>query len=151
LIYGEVIVRDISRMNNYPDVDDEKKGISSWFKVEVKGLYHRGVEVILRIDSLIYAENVGQWRYSRDGEPDTVNACLVGKIPFDVIRGVEWNGDEYYRCPHVYCEFGKKEKQPYESLVYYELQGMNEYRYFNEIAKLDDVVKWNKRLRRKGV
>jgi len=43
LIYDEAIVRDISRMDNYPDVIDKKKGISSWFKVEVKGLYHRGI------------------------------------------------------------------------------------------------------------
>lgn len=148
LIYGEAIIRDISRMDNYPKVIDDKKGISSWFGVEVKDLYHRGIEVILRIDGLVYIENLRQWRYSTDEENNIVNAYLVGQIPFDVIRGVEWNGDEYYRCPHIFCEFNKKEKQPYENLVYYVLQGLDEHRYFTEIAKLDDVVKWNKRLRR---
>jgi len=151
LIYGEAIIRDISRMDNYPDVVDYKKGISSWFKVEVKGLYHRGVEVILRIDGLVYVENIRKWRYSINNEHNTVRAFLVGQIPFDVIRGVEWNGDEYYHYPHIYCEFNKKEKQPYEKLVYYVLYGLDENRYFMEIAKLDDVVKSSKRLRRKSV
>ena len=105
----------------------------------------------MRIDSLVYVEDLGQWRYSRDNKRGTVNAFLVGRIPFDVVRVVEWSGDDYYRCPHIYCEFNKKEKQPYEDLIYYELQGVNEHRYFKEIAKLDDVAKWNKRLRRKSV
>ncbi len=144
LIYGEAIIRDISRMDNYPDIVDDKKGISSWFKVEVKGLYHRGVEVILGIDGLVYVENLRKWRYSTNNENDTVNAYLVGQIPFDVIRGVEWNGDEYYLCPQIYCQFNKKEKQPYENLVYYELQGSDEHRYFMKITKLDDVVKSKK-------
>ena len=151
LIYGEAIIRDTSRMDNYPDIVDNKKGISSWFKVEVKGLYHRGIEVILRIDGLVYVENLHQWRYSTHNENDTVNAFLVGQIPFDVIRGVEWNGDEYYLCPHIYCEFNKKEKQPYENRVYYGLKGFDERRYFMEMAKLDDVVKWSKRLRKKSI
>ncbi len=151
LIYGEAIIRDISRMDNYPDIDDCKKGISSWFKVEVKGLYHRGFEVILRIDGLIYIENLRQWHYSTNGENGIVNAYLVGQIPFDVIRGIDWNGDEYYRFPHIYCEFNRKKKQPYENLVYYALQGSDEHRYFLEITKLDNVANRKKRFRRTGV
>ncbi len=150
LIYGEAIIRDITRMDNYPDIADREKGISSWFKVEVKGLYHRGVEVILGIDGLIYNENHRQWHYSTNGENGTVTAYLIGQIPFDVIRGVEWKGDEYYNFLHIYCEFNKKQKQPYENLVYCTLQGSNEHRYFSEITKLDDVVKSKRRFRRTG-
>jgi hypothetical protein len=150
LIHGEAIIRDITRMDNYPDIDDRKKGISSWFKVEVKGLYHRGVEVILRIDGLIYIENLRQWRYSKNDESGTVTAYLVGQIPFDVIRGVEWNGDEFYDFPHIYCVFNKKQKQPYENLVYCALQGSDEYRYFSEITKLEDVAKSKRRFHRTG-
>jgi len=149
LIYGEAIIRDISRMDNYPSVDDRKKGIASWFKVEIKDLYYRGIEVILRIDGLVYVENLRQWRYSENNEKGAVNAYLVGQIPYDVIRGVEWNGDEYYNYPHIYCEFSKKKKQPYENLVYYKLKGSDERRYFSEITKLDNVIKNTKRFHRK--
>ena len=142
--FGNAIIRDISRMDNYPKIDDGKKGISSWFPVEIKGLYHRGIEVILRIDSLVYVADFRQWHFSPNGGKGTVNAFLVGQIPFDLIRYVEWNGDEYYRYPHIYCEFNKKKKQPYENLVYYVREGSDEYCYFSEITKLENITKSKK-------
>jgi len=151
LIYGEAIVRDLSRMDEYPDSVDSKAGLSPWFKVEVKDLYHRGVEVILRIDSLVRVEKPNGWRFGRYDESGAINAFLVGKIPFDVIRAVEWKGDNHYRCPHIYCDFNKKHKQPYEDLVYYEAQGGLEHRYFEEIARFSDVTKISKRFRRKAI
>ena len=150
LIYGEAIIRDISRMDSYPEINEKEKGISPWFKVEVKGLYHRGIEVILSIDGLVHVTNHDKWRYSQTEDSDYINAYLVGQIPFDVIRIVDWDGDNYYRCPHIYCEFFRKEKQPYENLIYYELRGSEEYRYFEKITKMDDVVKISKRFRKKG-
>ncbi|MEN6511596.1 MAG: hypothetical protein ABFD00_07160 [Chloroherpetonaceae bacterium] len=151
LIFGEAIIRDVSRIDIYPNYNDGKKSISPWFKVEVKGLYHRGLEVIIGIDSIFYNENLCQWCYATNDENDNINAFLVGQIPFDVIRGVEWNGDEYYRCPHIYCEFIKKNKQPYENLIYYELQGSGEYRYFIKIVELNDIIKNHKHPHRIGV
>ena len=48
---NEVIIRDVARIDSYPEVEENPKGISPWFKTEFKGLYHRGVEVILRIET----------------------------------------------------------------------------------------------------
>ncbi len=151
LIFGEAIIRDVSRIDIYPNFNDGKKGISPWFKVEVKGLYHRGLEVIIGIDSIFYNEDLCQWCYATNDENDNIKAFLVGQIPFDVIRGVEWNGDEYYSCPHIYCEFIKKKKQPYENLIYYELQGSGEHRYFIKLVNLRDVIKNHKHPHRIGV
>jgi len=143
---GDAIVRDISRMDLYPDVIERSRGISAWFKVEVKGLYHRGLEMFLRVERLVYVEDREAWRFGKDDEPGAVNALLVGRIPFDVVRAVEWEGDEFYRCPHIYCEFSEHRGQPYEDLVFYEARNGVKHDYFIEIAKLNDVQKLSKRL-----
>ena len=44
-----MIVRDVDRVDDYPDGDTKGKGISAWFKVELLGTYHRGIEVGLSL------------------------------------------------------------------------------------------------------
>jgi hypothetical protein len=45
--FEEVIIRDIRRMDKFPDIDEESIGISPWFKLDVLGIYDRGIEVFL--------------------------------------------------------------------------------------------------------
>lgn len=145
--YGEAIIRDISRMDSYPDIDDKKKGISPWFNVEIKGFYHRGLEVFLRIEYLKQIER--EWRYSNHNEEGAKFCYLVGRIPYDVIKNVDWDGDEYYNRPHIYCKFMKKnrvpfigsKREPYEELIYYTKQGVQGNEYFSELVRYDDVLK----------
>jgi len=139
--YGDAIIRDVSRMDSYPELDDKSKGISPWFKVEVKGLYHRGFEVFLRIESIKYLDTENGWRFANYDEPGAVNAAVVGKIPFELVKSVDWDGDGYYPFPHIYCEFTKKHKQPYEEVVFYIRVGQGEHEYFREVARYDDVEK----------
>lgn len=143
---GDSIIRDVKRMDKYPDIEDKSRGISPWFKVELKGLYHRGVEVFLRGESLVFVEDREAWRFGKYIEPDAVNALLVGRIPFDVIRSVDWEGDEYYPFPHIYCDFSKRGGQPYEELVFYAAHDGTDGPYFMELAKLDAVQKLSKKL-----
>lgn len=49
---SEVIIRDLARVDAYPEVDDRPWGISPWFKVEGRDLYHRGLEVFLSVENL---------------------------------------------------------------------------------------------------
>ena len=144
--HGDAIIRDVKRMDRYPDIDEKAKGISAWFKVEVKGLYHRGLEVFINVESLVFEEKHDGWRSGRYDEPGAVNALLVGRIPFDVIRTVTWDGDEYYPFPHIYCDFSKRHGQPYEELVFYRAQDGSRGTYFMEMAKLDDVRKLSRKL-----
>jgi hypothetical protein len=44
----DVIIRDIKRMDNYPNVDEKSKGISPWFRAGLLGTYHKGVLIGLR-------------------------------------------------------------------------------------------------------
>jgi hypothetical protein len=38
--------------------------------------------------------------------------------PFENIQAVDFDGDQYYNLPHIYCHFTIK-GQPYESVDYY--------------------------------
>ena len=114
----ELIVRDLARVDAYPDVDDRPWGISAWFKVEGKGLYHRGLEVFLAIEEVIIDKSVAR-RPESGSEQDTSKMFVVGRIPFDAIVTIDWDGDEYYPIPHVYCWFDQTDG-PYEAVVLYE-------------------------------
>jgi hypothetical protein len=146
-IYGSAIIREVSRMDAYPDCDEREKGISPWFKVEVKGLYHRGVEVFLRIITLKHEEEHEGWRYAHHEEEGAFNAFLVGRIPFDRIKYVNWDGDEYYYFPHIYCDFLGRPKEPYEELLFFVKQEVGETTYFTEIADYKSVKRLSKKLK----
>ncbi|MEW6415763.1 MAG: hypothetical protein AB1482_10970 [Pseudomonadota bacterium] len=143
---GDAIIRDVCRMDQYPNLEEKSRGISPWFKVEMKGLYHRGVEVFLRVESLVFVDDREAWRFGKYDEQGAINALLVARIPFDAVRAVEWAGDEYYPFPHIYCEFSRKRGQPYEELVFYAAHDGTDGSYFMEIAKLDEVQKVSRRL-----
>ena len=98
----------------------KEKGISSWFKVEIKGLYHKGIEVFLSSPQYITQNGKGEWTFAKDKNIQKKTlAYQVGRIPFEFIGYVNWDGDEYYNVPHIYCHFKGKRKQPYETIVYY--------------------------------
>lgn len=141
---GDVIIRDISRMDLYPDVGEKGTGTSSWFKAELKGLYHRGIEVFLRVIPLPCVQSHEGWHLDKRDESRTVNAYLVGRIPFDVVRHVEWDGDEYYRFLHIYCDFPRG--QPYEDFVIYEIRQGVDPDCLAEIARFNSMRKVLKHL-----
>ena len=143
---GDSIIRDVKRMDRYPEVDKNTRGTSPWFRVETKGLYHRGVEVFLRVESLVPVDDRNKWRFGKYDEPGAVNALLVGRIPFDVIRSVDWEGDEFYPFPHIYCDFTRRKSPPYEELVFYATHEGRDGPYFMELAKLEEVRKLSKQL-----
>jgi hypothetical protein len=118
-VRGEAIIRDIKRMDSYPKVDTRRRGISPWFGVEVKGLYHRGLEVFIGARRRIKRDMYGDWKFTDQNDGETKLVYSVGRIPFDVIEYVDWDGDEYYRGPHIYCRFNKHNNQPYEAIPFF--------------------------------
>jgi hypothetical protein len=119
-IRGEAIIRDVHRADRYPDVDAHGFGISPWFKVEVKDVYHRGLEVLLSANYISLDKRKRTWEIVYRAEEADLKGYVVGRIPFDWIAQVDWDGDEYYAGPHIYCRFIGKQRQPYEEiLVYY--------------------------------
>jgi hypothetical protein len=147
--YGEVIIRDVRRVDLYPDVDGKTKGISPWFRVGLLGTYHRGLQVGLKFEGLKNEESKG-WRYYdyKTGEEPDLNACLVGLIPFERIVSIDWDGDDYYSIPHVYCHFASKAREPYEDLIFCEKRGTDRSTYYLKIAKYHDVRELSRKLKK---
>lgn len=146
--YGEAIIRDVKRADSYPDVEDKGKGISPWFRTGLLGVYHRGLQVGLRIEGLKWEEPAGGWRYCdfKSNEQPDLNAYLVGRIPFERIVSIDWEGDEYYGFPHIYCRFANKRKEPYEQIVFCEKRRLDHIVYYSEVTPYEAVRDLSKKL-----
>ena len=124
---GEAIIRDVHRVDEYPDINERGRGISSWFKVELKDEYHRGMEVFLSINYVRLDRKKHTWEIVQreaDGDP---KGFIVGRIPLDWIVSVDWEGDEFYGSPHIYCRFIGKRRQPYEEILVYYKDGTSDF------------------------
>lgn len=106
------IIRDLARKDSYPE--------SGYSKVEIKGLYHKGLEVfIYGSKQVVFDKKKKEWRSARKKEKNTILALRVGRILFDNIIEIDWDGDEYYPYPHIYCNF-KGNDCPYEKILFYQ-------------------------------
>lgn len=121
-IHSESIIHSIDDFA-YPDIDENSIGISSWFKIELYDFYFNGLEVILAVEECIIDEQ-GYWdivEYNdnlRKNNYETRHALVIGRIPYENIIDYDFDGDEFYGCPHIYCDF-KNNGEPYEEIKYY--------------------------------
>lgn len=144
---SDVVIRDVKRVDSYPDIE-EKKGISPWFRVGLLDIYHRGILVGLRWTSLIELPD-GTWRakdHKKDGQGEGIKVILAGQIPFEGIESVDFDGDEYYYFPHIFCHFIYK-GEPYETMAFYaKNQNSGGKPFYTEVASYSDVRKISKKL-----
>lgn len=138
---GDAIVHDVNRLDIYPDSEKEK-GISSWFRVGLMGTYHRGILLGLR---WTYVEKKdGEWVENQiEQSEDSVKVMLLGEVPYESIESVNFDGDDYYNKPHIYCHFDYS-GEPYERLFYGEERQLDPgfpY-YYSEIAKYQPGPRW---------
>jgi hypothetical protein len=140
--YEDIVVRDVRRLDAFPDLDADEIGISPWIKLEVHGLYHRGIEVFLfdvkKAVQIEGARGLGDWRFLGEGEfsDDAVNAVPVGRIPFDFIEKIDWSGDEYYGAPHFFCRYAGPFREPYEEIIYRAILYPSVGRHYIELVGL---------------
>ena len=138
---SDVIIRDVDRVDGYPNTSDEETGISSWFRLGMLETYTKGVKVLLQIGNLTQTEGGLRYTDHKAGEKGDIKAFLIGEIPFDSIVAVNWEGDEYYYFPHIYCHFNH-EGEPYERLIFCEKVDMgNGHTYYKEIAEYAEIRK----------
>ena len=71
---------------------------------------------------------------------------LAGYVRYENIQRVNWDGDEYYGFPHIYCHFDEKGKMPYENLMFCERRELTPegFVYYNDLSSFDDVEKHSK-------
>jgi hypothetical protein len=141
----DVIVRDMKRMDKYPETA-KGRGISAWFRVGLVDTYEKGIMLGLRTEGLV--EEEGGWRFGEYSvEKDRmVNLRLVGFVPYENIEMIDWDGDDYYQFPHIYCYFDFK-SQPYERLAFCERRNLDAHVYYTDIVDYEDVRRLTKKLK----
>jgi hypothetical protein len=101
----DVIVRDVKRLDDYMSSKQVKdKRISGWFRAGLVGTYHGGIKVLIGWYELKQSD-MGAWRFvDRDnGETGDLTCGLVGYVPYEQIEHIDWEGDEFYGMPVLYC------------------------------------------------
>jgi hypothetical protein len=135
----KVIIRDVDRDDLYPEVDKAETGISPWFSVEMAQTYHRGVQVFLEVKNLAKNDD-GSYRFANDSEISPIKAFLVGEIPYVNIDMINWEGDEYYISPQIYCHFSGENEEPYERLIYcVETNPGSGFPYYSELIEANQI------------
>lgn len=136
-----MIIRDVDRFDMYPELDDTSKGISPWMKLEYIKSYNAGIEFVSGIEYLVFDKYDNPSRANHNDE-DAVKVFLIHRIPYKYIELFEWDGDEYYNVPQVYCHFSGKNNSPYEKLYYGEKRSIGNDKFiFHEVATYDSVDK----------
>jgi hypothetical protein len=145
----DVIVHDVKRLDQYPHGEHEVRGISAWFRVGLMGTYHGGIFVGLRWEKLKLLPD-DNWGIADTvaGEEGDQQVILIGKIPYERIEAVDWDGDEYYTFPHIYCHFDGPGGQPYQCLVYSERKYLDEFPFYVDIASEEAVRRATKKHRK---
>lgn len=100
----EVLLRDIDRIGEYPEDKISKPDrIRPFFKTELLGLYHGGIETYNNVVGL--KETVDGLFVEYGGRS---GAYQIARTPFDWIDHVDCFGDEFDSTPHIYCRFKNK-------------------------------------------
>jgi hypothetical protein len=142
----DVIVRDLKRMDNYPDTA-EGKGISAWFRSAVIDTYEKGIMLGLGFGTyeLMHDEATDTYYFPAKGQRGNTKLMFTGFVPFENIESVDWDGDQYYSYPHIYCYFDMKGKQPYERLAFCERRTLDQHVYYTEIVSFEKARRETKK------
>jgi hypothetical protein len=119
-VEAEVLIRDADRQpDGFPEPDSKfrLRRLSPWFNVGVLPSYSGGMSAWLRLDRVFIEDGVARSQVKSDtGEGELVR--VVGRIPYDAIVAVDWEGNSDFSGPHVYCHFDFN-REPYEEVVLY--------------------------------
>lgn len=137
----DVIIRDVKRHGEYPEIDKRKKGPSPWLRVGLIGTYHGGILVGFSWQGLIPIGE-GEYRgldYESDASEQALILLMAGEIPFEQIEQVNELGDEFYTFPQIFCHFTIK-GEPYRRVFFCE-EHESAYGppYYVEIADMKSV------------
>ena len=136
----DVIIRDMKRLDQYPEVDEKSHGISAWFRMGLIDTYHRGIMVASAWHSLVRDEEDDGWRFPNHetGEAGQKKVLLVGYIRFEDVEEVNWEGDEIYGYPHIFCYFSHR-RQPYEEVAFCEEHNNDDLWFYNKVETYTKV------------
>ena len=150
----DIIIRDMQRIDSYPNTVEKKRGISSWFRLGALDTLHDGVLVGFHWQKLV--EVAGEtYRVAKAGEhedPTAIKVVQAAIIPYYLIEEIEIDGDGYYQFPLIYCHFSLK-KQPYKSIEFYEESQAEDFSkpYFVQVGEFKKIAKLSRKAGNKHV
>lgn len=120
----EVIVHSIYD-DVYPKANEDGE-TNSWFKSYLHDIYNDGIQ--LHLDYWTYEKilinSYGEWvlkseidKSQLNGETLQLNVNIIGRIPFYNIVNIIEEGDSFFGCPHIYCNF-LQEMGPFSEICY---------------------------------
>jgi hypothetical protein len=143
---GDVIIRDMKRIDSYPEASDQK-GISAWFRAGLVDTCHRGILVGLGWERLRNHNGEGQWTFAPGAEQEgDLKVALIGSIPYENIEEVDWEGDGYYGYPHIYCFFSHKNNRMSTSGSITQTKQPDVPPFYSEIASYGQVRRLSTKL-----
>jgi hypothetical protein len=146
--YPEVVVVRLRHEDAYPNADLRLLpfGASPWFKFEVKGAHDRALEVVLAIEYAVIKR--GRATLADDETPGAVKVFVVGRIPYNRIKHMDWSPDSAYGLPRLYTAYSWR--GPCQEIVLYDAPSKpNGYLYEIPDVKWKGEPSRRKRLRRK--
>ncbi|ESX24171.1 hypothetical protein [Mesorhizobium sp. LSJC264A00] len=137
----DAFMRDVRRLDDYPDIKN-KRGISPWFRFGLVDTYERGFMASLHGSKLVEDATTGKWRYTAQLKGETGKyLTLIGYVPYEFIEDVNWEGDQIYDYPHVFCYFDGLKRQPYERMMFCEPWDFDGITHFREVVDFFAVHK----------
>ena len=90
----------------------------------------------------------GEWRFTnyKKGEKGDIKVILIGYVPFENVESVDWEGEEYYGFPHIYCYFDARRNEPYEKVAFCEERDLDGNPFYTEIVSYPAVRKRSRKL-----
>jgi len=132
-ISSEILIRSIYD-KSYPDNSDDFPG---FYKAEVFAWYHNGLEVRAHpygVSAKVrYLKDEAEYGSENPKDYDVVECKLevFGCVPFESIIEYDTDGDEYYKFPHLFCDY-QCGSEPYEQIRYRDEYG--------RVVKAKDIV-----------
>jgi hypothetical protein len=110
------------------------------------GTYHRGILVALRWTGLTKHTDGKRYRRTNYKTDEKADLLLIGLISFENIENIDWDGDEHYGYPHIYCYFSHH-REPYERVAYFtETVPSHGIPFYTEVEAYESVRKLSKKL-----
>lgn len=108
---SEAILRDVDRLDEYPGSYD-----GAWSRVGLCGTYHDGLQVGFQRVGVVH-HTAETFRLTRRGESPEIVACVIGRIPYDRIVSINWDGDDYYGFPIFLCDYGARGQELFSEIL----------------------------------
>lgn len=115
-LYDHLIVRSIED-RIFPEVSYNELGMPNWIKWEIWNFYENGLEFVSMFPRKVVINKDETWYFTEDNEPNSQNACLFHRIPYENIVEYTMEPDSYYGYPTIFVEYANN-GVPYEEFVY---------------------------------